>query len=43
MNLILMKIKKFFNNNMKLIKERYEGFKKFDVKFYNLDAAPIAV
>ena len=35
--------KKILNNYMKLIKERYEGFKKFVVKFYNLDAAPIAV
>jgi uncharacterized protein YegL len=31
---------RLFHNYMNLIEKRYEGFKKFIIKFYNLDAAP---
>ena len=31
---------KILNNYLKLVEERYKGFKTFVVKFYNLDAAP---
>ena len=32
--------KKILDNYLKLIEVRYQGFKKFIVKFYNLDASP---
>ena len=34
--------KKILDNYLKLIEVRYQGFKKFIVKFYNLNAAPPA-
>ena len=34
--------KRILNNYLNLVKKRYEGFKLFVVKFYNLDAAPPA-
>ena len=32
--------KEILNNYLKMLEQRYQGFKKFIVKFYNLGAAP---
>ena len=34
--------KKILNNYLRLLNKRYEGFKVMVIKFYNLEAAPLA-